>query len=193
MKNIFLIVLLLMSIQSTKAQTYLEGWRAISFSEIANSTLLPHYQRLSTTASFAKIKEIDPNTLKTNPEDMVGEFWLIDGMLVNLVTRRITSEWPKEDLEEIKSAYTPDTGGDISNPNKPAMQRLKDDFFAEIKAVNDFKVLIHYQKTKSKRKGVTLYDNQNRYGIIGAVYAKEEDFAKAHAFVNTLLNSITFK
>lgn len=193
MKNILLIVLLLISIQSSKAQTYLEGWRAIPFSEVANSTYLPQNQRLSTISSFAKLKEIDQKAVQTGPEEMAGECWLVDGMLVKIVTRSISSEWPKEDLRDIMAAYTPDAGGDIRDSNKTAIQRLKDDFFVEIKSVNDFKVLINYQKTMSKQKGFTLYDNQNRYGILGTVFAKEEDFEKAHTFVNTLLNSITFK
>lgn len=193
MKQILSVIIILLSTSLIKAQTYIEGWRVIPFSQVANSSLLPQNQRLSTTASFAKLKEIEPTTTKKAPDEMTGEYWLIDGMLIQLVTRQISSEWPKNDLEDFRLSLIPDVGGEISNPHRPALLRQKDDFFTEIKSVNNFEVLVFYYKTMWEKKSFILYDNMNRYGIIGSVYAKKEDYNKAHTFINTLLNSITFK
>lgn len=193
MKQILSVIIILLSASLSKAQTYIEGWRVIPFSQVANSSILPQNQRLSTTASFNKLKEIEPTTTKKAPDEMTGEYWLIDGMLIQLVTRQISSEWPKNDLEDFRLSLIPDVGGEISNPHRPALLRQKDDFFTEIKSVNNFEVLVFYYKTMWEKKSFILYDNMNRYGIIGSVYAKKGDYNNAHTFINTLLNSITFK
>jgi len=62
----------LLSISISIAQTYIEGWQVIPFSQVANSTLLPQNKRLSTTASFTKLKEIKPSTIRKAPDEMTG-------------------------------------------------------------------------------------------------------------------------
>jgi len=96
-------------------------------------------------------------------------------MLIQLVTRKISSEWPKNDLEDFRLSLITDVSGDISNPHRPALLRQKNDFFTEIKSVNNYAVLVFYYKTIWEKKSFILYDNLNRYGIIGSVYAKKGD------------------
>lgn len=85
-------------------------------------------------------------------------------------------------------------GGSIINGVKqPVDSRQRDDHFDELKSVNNFDALVYYLKTLSHDKRFEIRDSDRKYIIRGTIYAKKEDFDKAHRFIDTLLESITFK
>ncbi len=191
MKNIGLITALLMLIVNvSNGQKYIDGHNVISMLSIANSSILQGYPRLTMEQANTKLLEIDPNTIRQTADDMIGEYWWIDSMLVNIIPREITVNYPKANLTQEQLAGTPSS---MYNRDGSLDRTVANDYFTEIKSVNDFKVLVNYLKTRSNYKSFTIQDNHNRYQIRGSICIKKTDSPKAHIFIDSLLNSITFK
>jgi len=139
--------------------------------------------------SFNKLKSLDNSTKNKSADEMVGEFWWVDGMLVQIVSRRITATYPKDNLEHVRYATTPSVNSIIGGPAPD--RTVQNDHFSEIKSVNNYEVLVHYLRTRSNIKYFEMQDNQDRYKVFGRVYTN--DHQKAHNLINTILNSISFK
>ncbi|WP_223583021.1 hypothetical protein [Sphingobacterium sp. GVS05A] len=113
---------------------------------------------------------------------LVGEFWLIDNILINIVSRNLSST-RKENFQKLR--YT-------LGPRGASTGKLKHEYFDTIKTVNNYEVFIHYYYN-SKNKSFIIQDKQGRYKLMGSIISTETDIKKAEAFMNTLLDSITFK
>ncbi|NGF57121.1 hypothetical protein G5B00_11410 [Parapedobacter sp. SGR-10] len=191
MKNIgFITALMMLIVNVSNGQKYIDGHNVISMLSIANSSILQGYPRLTMEQANTKLLEIDPNTIRQTADDMIGEYWWIDSMLVNIIPREITVNYPKEDMKDIQLASTPTS---IPRRDGSKDMTLVNDYFTELKSVNDFKVLVDYYKTRSTRKNFIIQDNLDRYEVQGCIYVKKTDSLKAHVFIDSLLNSITFK
>lgn len=189
MRKYIIIMMILVSVAiSSQAQTYTQGVRVIPFNSIANSTLLTSNNRLDMNTAFNKLKILDNETKKKSAREIVGEFWWIDGMLVQIVSRNITSTYPTDDLDKIKYGMRPNISVMESQPRD---MTLYNDYFEEFKKVNNFEVLIHYYKTMDFVKNFTIQDNQKKYKVFGSVYTSNH--LEAHNLINTILNSISFK
>lgn len=163
-------------IHISKGQTYLQGDRVTSFSEAGNSTYLTATNRLDYTEARNKMLTIKPDYFKMPFVSFAGEYWWIDGMLVQIVTRRITPQYKKLDMET--EMYQ--TRGVMAH-NK--------DYYDTLKKVNNFDVLIYYRKNQPY-KWFTIQDAKDRYIILGVVHSKATDFEKSHSFIEKLVESI---
>jgi hypothetical protein len=183
MKYMTLIILLLYTATDVRAQTYIQGDEVIASANILNSSLLPFTKRLSTENAFSKLKLLHPEAVQKEVSRLVGEFWLIDKMLINVVSRTVLSG-KREDLKQLRYSYRPEGAGMNS--------LFKDKYHDEVKAVSNFEVMTYYLRD-SNVKSFIIYDNQSRYVLRGSITSTKEDSAKAEAFMDTLLKSITFK
>jgi len=144
MKNIgFITALMMLIVNVSNGQKYIDGHNVISMLSIANSSILQGYPRLTMEQANTKLLEIDPNTIRQTADDMIGEYWWIDSMLVNIIPREITVNYPKEDMKDIQLASTPTS---IPRRDGSKDMTLVNDYFTELKSVNDFKDLVDYYK-----------------------------------------------
>lgn len=111
-------------------------------------------------------------------------------MLITLITRNVTAENPKENLYDTQMSEAPEIlYREGTSPDRTAAN----DYFSEIKAVNNFEVLVYYYKTRSPYKRFLIQDNKGKFKVRGVIYAQKQDATKAHALINTILNKLSFK
>lgn len=191
MKKLITFILICFCIsQSAYSQTYLQGEGVTPLSDAASCEVLAPAKRLSTEEAFTKLTQIDPDPFEKSVKDMVGESWWIDGMLVNIVTRKITTQIPKEDLKDTQKASAPEIRYiKGTTPDRS----MADDYFSEIKSVNNFEVLVDYYKTRSHYKYFLIQDNNGKFKVMGTIYVDKSNAPKAHTLINTILNSLKFK
>lgn len=188
--NIILILVCFLGLQKANSQTYIQGDNVITLSEAATCDQLTQTKRLTIDQAFTTLKEINPDPIEKNSKEMVGEFWLIDNMLINIVTRKITMENKKEDLYDTQKGYAPET---IYRKGTTPDRTRANDYFSEIKSVNNFDVLVDYYKTRSFDKNFLIQDKKGKFKVMGTIYVKKQDATKAHALINTILNKLSFK
>lgn len=188
--NIVLILVCFLGLQNANSQTYLQGDNVITLNGAATCDQLPQTKRLTIDQAFTKLKEINPDPIEKSSKEMVGEFWLIDNMLVNIVTRKITSENKKVDLYDRQKAYAPEI---LYRKGTQPDRTRTNDYFSEIKSVNNFDVLVDYYKTRSFDKNFLIQDKNGKFKVMGTIYVKKQDATKAHALINTILNKLSFK
>jgi len=94
-KTYLALLLTLLVNNASLAQTYIKGNFVEPLSTIATTNLLPNSSRLDHSVAYTKLKEIYPTTLYKNASELIGEFWLIDGMLINIISRKISSHVKK--------------------------------------------------------------------------------------------------
>ncbi|WP_286710445.1 MULTISPECIES: hypothetical protein [Sphingobacterium] len=171
------------------AQTYLQGTNVLPLSDAAHCDLLPISTRITADNAFLKLKQVDPQPLKKSSQDMIGEYWWIDGMLVTMVTRS-TSTSPKENLRDLQQSLAPEI---VYVAGTTPDRTLANDYFSEIKSMNNFEVLVEYFKTRSNYKDFLIQDNKGKFKVMGTIYAKKQDAQKAHELINLILDSLYFK
>ncbi|MDR0266257.1 MAG: hypothetical protein LBJ04_23795 [Sphingobacterium sp.] len=171
------------------AQTYLQGTNVLPLSDAAHCDLLPPSSRITADDAFLKLNQVDPEPVQKNVNEMVGEFWWIDGMLVTMVTRS-TSTSPKENLRGVQQTLAPEI---IYVTGTTPDRTLANDYFSEIKSMNNFEVLVEYFKTRSNYKDFLIQDNKGKFKVMGTIYAKKQDAQKAHELINLILDSLYFK
>lgn len=190
MKKLITLIICLWIFQSANSQTYLQGYNVVQISGAVTCPLLSPAERLTIDQAYAKLKEIDTDPIEKSANEMNGEFWLMDGMLVNLVTRTVTEQNPRVNLYERQKAYAPEI---IYREGTTPDRTAANDYFSEIKSVNNFEVLVDYFKTRSNYKSFLIQDNKGKFKIMGTIYVKKQDAPKAHALINTILNNLQFK
>jgi len=188
--KIFCTFILAFLINHASAQTYINGQSVESFSNIATSTLLPKSTRINHSSAFTKLKSLYPKTTYTSASKLNGEFWIIDGMLINIIARRIGPKVKLDNLNELEYMYAP-KNSQLAGTSVD-MTRFND-YFSEIKVVKNSNVLIYYYKTLYPKKTFVVQDKMGKYVIDGAIYANKTDYIKAQNYIDTLINSITFK
>ena len=65
-------------------------------------------------------------------------------------------------------------------------------YYDAVKSINNYETLINYYRDHND-KYFEIQDNQGRYKMSGVIISSKEDRAKAEAFMDRLLKSITFK
>lgn len=189
-KIYYALLLTLLLNNASFAQKYIKGNFVEPLSNIATTNLLPNSSRIDHSVAYTKLKEIYPTTLYKNASELIGEFWLIDGMLINIISNKISPNVKKLDLKAVNYGLSPkisrmkDTPVDMTRFN---------DYFYEIKVVKNSDVLISYFKTFPRGKTFIIQDKLGKYTVWGNIYAIKTDYTKAHNYINTLINSITFK
>jgi hypothetical protein len=181
MKYMILIILLLCTTVTVEAQVYIQGKRVISLPDIVTSELLPSAKRLSMDEAF-KINQ-NRNHITGYTPNLVGEFWLIDSLLINVVSRT-TLPGKKDDYEQLKYGFRPEGAG-LGNS-------YDGKYYDAVKSINNYETLIHYYRTHNN-KYFEIQDNQGRYKLSGVIISTKEEMSKAEAFMDILLKSITFK
>ncbi|WP_286710444.1 MULTISPECIES: hypothetical protein [Sphingobacterium] len=176
--------------QTAYKQTYLQGTDVIPLSDAAHCDLLPINTRITADNAFLKLTQVDPAPVQKGANDMVGEFWWIDGMLVNIITRSITPTRLKVNLYERQKSYAPEI---IYVTGTTPDRTLANDYFSEIKSMNNFEVLVHYFKTRSNYKSFLIQDTKGKFIARGTIYVKKQDAQKAHELIDLILNSLYFK
>ncbi|WP_341831226.1 hypothetical protein AACH28_18795 [Sphingobacterium thalpophilum] len=190
MKKFILLVIIYIGILSNNyAQTYLQGTDVIPLSDAAHCDLLPINTRITADNAFLKLKQIDPKSVEENVNEMIGEYWWIDGMLVTMVTRS-TSTFPKENLRDLQQSLAPEI---VYVAGTTPDRTLANDYFSEIKSMNNFEVLVEYFKTRSNYKDFLIQDAKGKFKVMGTIYAQKQDAQKAHELIDLILNSLYFK
>ncbi|MBE8719740.1 hypothetical protein C4F40_03235 [Sphingobacterium sp. Ka21] len=136
------------------------------------------------------IERLDPDYFKLSDSEHPGEFWLRDGILVQIVSRKITPEMPGSDPEILYYTSTPQV---IQQPGNKVDDSRKRDYYSEYKIVDGSSTFLQYYRSTSNRTRFVLHDKQKRYQIIGHIRCKPEDLTKANHFAKTLLESIIIK
>lgn len=189
-KIYYALLLTLLVNNASFAQTYIKGNFVEPLSNIATTNLLPNSSRIDHSVAYTKLKAILPSTDYKNASELIGEFWLIDGMLINVISRKISPNVLKLDLNAVNYGLSPKINK--MKGSTVDMTRVND-YFYEIKVVKNADVLISYFKTFPTRKTFIIQDKLGKYTVLGSIYAVQTDYTKAHNYINTLINSITFK
>jgi len=182
MKFNILAFLLLFAFNCTKAQTYIQGEKVVPLANIVNSEFLSATKRLSMTQAFDIYSQRRSSPLFKKPSDLVGEFWLVDNLLINIVSRELSAT-RKENFQELRYS---------SGPQGASTGKYKNQYFDTVKTVNNYNVFISYFFT-GNIKSFIVQDKQSRYKLSGTIISTNSDIKKAEVFMDTLLNSITFK
>lgn len=195
MKKLIFILFLFVGVKMTSSQVYIDGENVISLSTIANSSILSNNKRISTIEAFNQLKNLKQETaimVYGGPEGIPGEHWFIDGMLVTLVTRQITSNSPKDNLLDKEKSVGPNLH--VSDKNGDSHTYIKKkQWFSEVKSINNFEVLVYYYKKVNTYKSFQIQDNKGKYKILGIIRVREQDAEKAHALIDKILNDLRFK
>ena len=189
-KIYYALLLTLLVNNASFAQTYIKGNFVEPLSNIATTNLLSNSSRIDHSVAYTKLKTILPSTDYKNASELIGEFWLIDGMLINVISRKISPNVLKLDLNAVNYGLSPK----INKMKGTTVDMTRvNDYFYEIKVVKNADVLISYFKTFPTRKTFIIQDKLGKYTVLGSIYAIQTDYTKAHNYINTLINSITFK
>lgn len=189
-KIYYALLLTLLLNNASFAQKYIKGNFVEPLSNIATTNLLPNSSRIDHSVAYTKLKAILPSTDYKNASELIGEFWLIDGMLINVISRKISPNVLKLDLNAVNYGLSPK----INKMKGTTVDMTRvNDYFYEIKVVKNADVLISYFKTFPTRKTFIIQDKLGKYTVLGSIYAIKSDYTKAHNYINTLINSITFK
>jgi len=187
MKKILYTAFYLLTVQITAAQTYITGNEVVPFDSIASSSYLPMSERIDVDQGYSQQKTLQPNLNKFD-SGPVGEFWIYDGMLINLISRTYDNPNDKIDLEQERLASHPEINYlHGTTPDRSVFL----DYFNEIKSISNFEVFIDYFKSKN-HKYFLIQDNLGRYIIRGQIHCQPTDRVKAQSFIDTLLQSIIF-
>ncbi len=188
MKKLLYTVFFLLILQVGVGQTYISGKNVITFDSIAGSSYLPANGRIDVQQGYNQQKALEPGLNKYG-RGPIGEFWMHDGMLINLITRIYDNPSKKLDLEQERLGIHPEINYlHGTTPDRSIFQ----DYFNEIKNVNNFEVLIWYFNSKN-HKSFLIQDNLGRYVIWGQIHCQPTDRVKAQNFIDTLFQSISFK
>lgn len=189
MKKYAIILFFIVSVNALAlAQTKIQGDRLTQFNDAFESTLLPASGRVEIATALSKILAIHPKSKTATIDDMVGEFWIIDGMVVKLVTRSFSSH-----TQSIKFQDELDAARPSKNNYKGTVRDLTyyNDFFGEIKSVNGMEVLVYYYRTKSKLKYFRVKTTNPLYLISGTIYTLDNNLA--HKLVDSIIKNIKLK
>ncbi|WP_223583022.1 hypothetical protein [Sphingobacterium sp. GVS05A] len=178
----FILIFFLCAFNYTKAQTYIQGQNVVPLTSIVNSEFLSATERLSMTQAFEIYSQRHSSPFLKKPSDLVGEFWLIDNLLIKIVSRELSAT-RKENFQELRY---------VTAPPGVSTGKHKHEYFDTIKTINNYEVFISYYYF-SKTKSFLIQDKQGRYKLSGTIISTNSDIKKAEAFMGTLLNSITFK
>ena len=190
--KIYIVALFTSILSPALSQTYVQGINVVPNETVFNSPVLSGAKKLTIEEAFSKLVSINHglnngfSTIYTSKEKISGQFYEKDNLVIQLVTRKLSD--PSVDLNEIKEItygmYT-DYLGEGENP-------FEADYFDELKQVNNFQTLVYYRKSSNK-KNFSIISNDKKYSVQGVIHCYPNDKPKAQAFINTLLNSITFK
>jgi len=178
-KKLILAVLIFIA-TGLHAQTYIQGKSVVPFHEMAESDLIRQSNRISSGDALRLYNErIDPRGRKDSVQQLFGEFWLIDNLLVRIVGRKLShppTKW--EDLEENRRYSSFEIGITVEryvdeNTRSYTLEMPPDYYFDEIKTVNNFDVLVHCFKD-SPYKDFLIRDKGNRYILLGGIYSTGE-------------------
>lgn len=168
-----------------KGQTYVQGSGVIPFRSIATTTVLTDANRLNMNNAFLKYNEYNLNVSnRTNPNQLVGEYYFQNNLLVQLVSRsRIKSE-EELSLEEMVDYYR-----EVYTENNIDEEVY---YVGEVITKNNFRCLVYYDK-RSTYINFLLYDNAGKYQVRGGFFFKSNNLTNARVFFDSFINSITFK
>jgi len=102
----FILIFFLCAFSYTKAQTYIQGQNVVPLTSIVNSEFLSATERLSMTQAFEIYSQRNSSPLLKKPSDLVGEFWLIDNLLIKIVSRQLSAT-RKENFQELRYVTGP--------------------------------------------------------------------------------------
>lgn len=181
--NVFVFILF------TNSQTFIQGQKVVPFNSITNSNFLKSSDRIDVNYAFAKLQQINFAKYRDSATKMIGEYWFIDGMLVEMIARKIESGVLADDFASDLLAFRPTINQERGAP--PQDRTIIDDYYDTLMNVNDFRVLIFYFRTRSTFKNFNIQDIKGRYKIYGTIYTN--DHAKGHALIEEILNGLSFR
>ena len=101
-----ILIFFLCAFNCTKAQTYIQGEKVVPLANIVNSEFLSATKRLSMTQAFDIYSQRRSSPLFKKPSNLVGEFWLIDNLLIKIVSRQLSAT-RKENFQELRYVTGP--------------------------------------------------------------------------------------
>ncbi|GGH06875.1 hypothetical protein FAZ19_03765 [Sphingobacterium alkalisoli] len=174
---------------ATKAQTYIQGVAVRPFSEIANTnTHISTANRMAYSAAKDLVNSFYAHTTRIKGLDkMAGEYFLVDGMVVELTCRNRTADNDFRPFTQSQIEFREMFTNMIGETNT-----LEADYYDELKTVNGNEILKYYY-TSVNYKTFLIQDLLGKYVVLGTIYCAMQDIAKAEAFIDTLVGSIVFK
>ncbi|GGH06866.1 hypothetical protein FAZ19_03775 [Sphingobacterium alkalisoli] len=171
------------------AQTYIQGTAVRPFSEIAHTnTHISTANRMAYSAAKDLVNSFYTYTTRIKGLDkMAGEYFLVDGMVIELTCRNRTSGNDFRPFTQSQIEFREMFTNMIGETNT-----LEADYYDELKTVNGSEVLINYYKSNNA-KSFIMQDLLGKYVVLGRIYCAMRDIAKAEAFIDTLVGSIVFK
>lgn len=183
--NIIIIISVLFSVFSLNAQTYVQGNGVLPFRSIANTSILTDANRLNVNVAFQKYNEYGLNVSnRTNPSQLVGEYYFQNNLLIQLVSRNRNKSEEELNFEELVDYY-----------REMFTQNIYENevyFVGEIITKNNFKGFIYYDK-RDTYINFLIRDNAEKYNVMGAITFKPNNLTNARAFFDSFINSVTFK
>jgi len=130
------------------------------------------------------MKEEEP--LYESQTDLVGEFFLVNNMVVQLVNRARTASNSFSPLEKTRATFREMFTSTVGEDD------LSGGYYDDIKNINNYKVLVYYYQFANIKRFIAL-DNMGLYVMRVSIHCHPQDISTADVFVGVLLNSIIFK
>ncbi|MGJ1317555.1 hypothetical protein ACR776_03220 [Sphingobacterium spiritivorum] len=185
MKNKIIILLTLIFGLKTGifAQVYISKTEK-PITEIVNSTHLTTENRISYDNAYAHLNNL--NYRSFNKSTFAGEYFRYDNLIIQLVVITQKNAIYFKPLPEVRNWYRQMVSGGEERP-------IQEYFTDYINSIGDHKAYVNYFKDVGNTVSLVIQDNSDRYVISGTVYHSNADKTKAINFVNTLINSLSFK
>jgi len=181
MNKLIITIIALFTFLNGFGQTYITSKTAYPVANIINSVYLKNDKRVSYDVADQIIRGIGINFLKK--ANFSGEFFTYNNMLISCFVLNKNDHMPIEKFINWERSVA--ASGDERD--------LSEYYYSEIKNFNGFKAYISYFKNNTNVISIIIYDNTNRYVIKMNIYHLKTENKLAETFINTLLNSITFK
>ena len=178
-------------ITCSHAQVYFQGEDKIPFTKIVKSNILNSKNRIDVETAAIKLKTLYPDSkFKHDPKNLTGEFWEIEGMLIQIGAFEVDPQFGQTDLKELEKVKFPKIVRVNGVPMGNSVNR-RNDYYGKITRYKDFEVFVHYQKTLSNIKNFTINDHLKKYKIQGFIYVMPTDGPKSHAFIEEFLKGLS--
>lgn len=160
------------------------GSAFIPFESIAQSKIVQYSKPISIDEALLRINGENGQSPKRSlsRNELNGEYFERDGYVINVKSRLNTKSLSLEMLSRMQKSL------------EVSYKQMNSLYHNTLREINNYSVLVSYLKD-SNQKNCFIMDNSGRYYVVITIYSKQDsaEIKKAEAFVDTLVNSITFK
>jgi len=141
--------------------------------------------RLNMSDAFKKYNDYSLNVSnRTNSNQLVGEYYFQNNLLIQLISRNKNKVEGELDLEEMVDYYR-----EVYTENNIDEELY---YVGEVISRNNFRCLVYYDKRQTSINFL-IKDNAGKYRVSGGIFFKFNSLNNARAFFDNFINGITLK